>query len=81
MSLNVSGSKYIKVYDPTIRLDYSDKVLWANLVSSRKTGAGKVDGETGEAVVIPIRERKCRKGHFPVGKQGLSAMPLSRPSF
>ena len=35
MSLNVSGSKYIKVYDPTIRLNYSDKVLWANLVSSR----------------------------------------------
>ena len=25
MSLNVSGSKYIKVYDPTIRLNYSDK--------------------------------------------------------
>ena len=53
MSLNVSGSKYIKVYDPTIRLNYSDKVLWANLVSSRKTGAVKVDGETGEAVVNP----------------------------
>lgn len=48
MSLNVSGSKYIKVYDPTIRLNYSDKVLWANLVSSRKTGAVKVDGETGK---------------------------------
>lgn len=64
MSLNVSGSKYIKVYDPTIRLNYSDKVLWANLVSSRKTGAVKVDGETGEAVVNPNTGKEVQERAF-----------------
>lgn len=64
MSLNVSGSEYIKVYDPTIRLNYSDKVLWANLVSSRKTGAVKVDGETGEAVVNPNTGKEVQERAF-----------------
>lgn len=67
MSLNVSGSKYIKVYDPTIRLNYSDKVLWANLVSSRKTGAVKIDGETGGS---------CCKSQYGKGSAGKGIFPL-----
>lgn len=51
MSLNVSGSKYVRVYNPAIRLNYSDKVVFADLVSSRKTGNVKVDKDTGEVVV------------------------------
>ena len=51
MSLNISGSKYVRVYDPTIKLNFSDKVLLANLVSSRKTGNAKLDKETGEVVI------------------------------
>jgi len=38
MSLNVSGSKFVKVYAPTMKLNYSDKVVFATLVSSRKNG-------------------------------------------
>ena len=51
MSLNVSGSRYIKVYDPSINLSYSDKVLFANLVSSRKTGRVMLDKESGEIAI------------------------------
>ena len=50
MSLNISGSRFVKVYDPTIKLNYSDKVLFANLVTSRKTGNVKMDNTTGEVV-------------------------------
>mgnify|MGYP003291968382 CR=1 FL=1 len=50
MSLNISGSRFVKVYDPTIKLNYSDKVLFANLVTSRKTGNAKIDKTTGEVV-------------------------------
>lgn len=48
MSLNVSGNKYVTVYDPTIKLNYSDKVIFAKLVTSRKTDEAKMDKETGE---------------------------------
>lgn len=50
MSLNISGSKYVKVYDPSMRLDYSDKVIFANLVTSRKTGNVKLDETTGNQI-------------------------------
>ena len=50
MSLNISGSRFVKVYDPTIKVNYSDKVLFANLVTSRKTGNVKMDNTTGEVV-------------------------------
>ena len=50
MNLNISGSRYVKVYDPTIKLNYSDKVLFANLETSRKTGNVKMDNTTGEVV-------------------------------
>ena len=62
MSLNISGSKYVRVYDPTIKLNYSDKVLFANLTTSRKTGNMKVEKDTGEVVLNadtgkPVQER------------------------
>lgn len=53
MSLNVSGTKYVRVFDPEIKLKVSDKILFANLVTSRKTGNPKVDKSTGEAVLNP----------------------------
>lgn len=53
MSLSVSGNKFVRVYDPSIKLNFSDKVVFANLVTSRKTGNPKVDKETGEIVVNP----------------------------
>lgn len=46
MSLTVSGSRFVRVYDPTIDLKYSDKVIKARIVTSRKTGR-KVPGEDG----------------------------------
>lgn len=53
MSLNISNAKYVKVFDPQIKLAYSDKVVFATLVSSRKTGNVKINKETGEIVVNP----------------------------
>lgn len=53
MSLHVSGTKYVRVYDPEIKLKISDKILFANLVTSRKTGNSKVDKSTGEVVLNP----------------------------
>lgn len=47
MSLTVSGSRFVRVYDPTIDLKYSDKVIKARIVTSRKTGR-KVKGEDGK---------------------------------
>lgn len=53
MSLNISGSKYVRVYDLNIRLNFSDKVVFANLVTSRKTGKVKKDKDTGAVIVNP----------------------------
>lgn len=43
MSLNVSNSRFVRVYDPTIDLKYSDKVVKARIVTSRKTGRKAVN--------------------------------------
>lgn len=53
MSLDISGSKFVTVYDPSIKLNFSDKVVVASLVTSRKTGNPKVDKKTGEVVTNP----------------------------
>jgi len=47
MSLNIGSdnSKYIAVKNPTMKLAYSDKVIFADLVTSRKTGEQKADKE------------------------------------
>jgi hypothetical protein len=47
MSLSVSGSRFVRVYDPSIDLKYSDKVIKARLVTSRKTGR-MIPGENGQ---------------------------------
>lgn len=71
MSLNIAGSKYIRVYDPIIRLNYSEKVLFANLITSRKTGNAKVNKNTGEIIVntetgepVPERAYSRWEGRF-----------------
>lgn len=48
MSLNISGTRFVKVYDTEIRLQVSDKIIFAKLSTSRKTGKEFVDKETGE---------------------------------
>lgn len=48
MSLNISGTRYVKVYDTEIRLQVSDKIVFARLSTSRKTGNDYVDKGTGE---------------------------------
>ena len=62
MSLVVSGSKFVKVYDTEIKLQVSDKIVFAHLSSSRKTGNDRVDSETGEILMDgegnPLPERR-----------------------
>lgn len=61
MSLNVSDSKYVHVYGTEIKLQVSDKIVFARLSTSRKTGKERVDTETGEILVDdkgnPLSER------------------------
>lgn len=62
MSLNVSGSKFVYVYDAEIKLQVSDKIVFAHLSTSRKTGNYRVDAQTGETLVDengnPFAERR-----------------------
>lgn len=51
MSLSVNGSRFVRVYDPTIDLKYSDHVVKARIVTSRKTGRKMTDKETGEILL------------------------------
>lgn len=50
MSLNVSGSKYVRVYDTEIKLQISDRIVFARLSTSRKTGNDRVN-ESGETLL------------------------------
>ena len=50
MSLNISGTKFVRVYDTEIKLQVSDKTVFARLSTSRKTGKEQVDKETGNIV-------------------------------
>lgn len=63
MSLNINGSKFVRVYDTEIKLQVSDKIVFAHLSTSRKTGREQVDTETGEVLLAedgsPLPER-CR---------------------
>ena len=62
MSLNVSGSKFVRVYNTEIKLQVSDKIVFAHLSTSRKSGKNRVDTETGEVLVDeqgnPLPERR-----------------------
>jgi len=72
MSFNIGGveSKYVSVKNPNIRFNYSDKVIFAELTTSRKTGRAKIDEETGEALIdsngnpIPERAYYTWEGRF-----------------
>lgn len=63
MSLNVGdkNSKYVAVSNVTMRYAFSEKVLFADLRTSKKTGANKFDKETGEIITDaqgnPVPER------------------------
>lgn len=62
MSLNISGTKFVRVYDTEIKLQVSDKIVFAHLSTSRKTGKEQVDKETGEILMgkdgEPLQERR-----------------------
>ncbi len=67
MSLNVSNSRFVHVYEPFIDLKYSDKVVKARIVTSRKTGRKAVDKKTGEVLLgkdgKELDERKFSEFH------------------
>lgn len=62
MSLNISGSMYVRVYDTELKLQVSDKIVFARLSTSRKTGNDLMDAETGKALTgkdgKPLPERR-----------------------
>lgn len=66
MSLNLGDgiSKYVVVRNASMRFQFSERVVFADLFVSRKTGNVKVDSETGEAVLKdgqPVHERVYTK--------------------
>lgn len=71
MSFNIGAhnSRYVAVSNITMRFDFSEKVLFADLRTSRKTGRFKTDG-TGEIVTdekgnaIPERVYTYWEGRF-----------------
>ena len=52
MSFNIVEikNKYVTVSNVTMRFVSSEKVLFADLRTSRKTGRFKIDKQTGEAI-------------------------------
>lgn len=84
MSLSINGSKFVRVYDTEIKLQVSDKIVFAHLSTSRKTGKEQVDAGTGEILLagdgspLPERRRSSWNAAVPHGTPGLLAMPLSR---
>lgn len=81
MGLNIGNnmSKYVVVRNITVRPNFSSKVLFADLVVSRKTGKPKVDTNTGEVATdkngqpIPERFYQRFKAKF-VGKATAKAI-------
>lgn len=51
MSLNIGNSKYVYVKNPTMKLDFSENVVFADLTTSRKTTKIKKDSATGNEIV------------------------------
>lgn len=72
MSFNVgdSRSRFVAVSDVTMRFQYSEKVLFADLRTSRKTGKFKTEKNSGEVLrdgngePFPEREYKHWEGRF-----------------
>lgn len=67
MSLNISGAKFVRVYDTEIKLQVSDKIVFARLSTSRKTGKELTDVDTGEVITgkdgKPLPERRFSSWH------------------
>lgn len=71
MSFNIgeNNSKYVVVNNVTMRFAFSEKVLFADLRTSRKTGKDKADKETGEIILkdgkpVPERTYSHWEGRF-----------------
>ncbi len=77
MSLSINGSKFVRVYDTEIKLQVSDKIVFAHLSTSRKTGKEQVDAGTGE-ILLAGDGSPLPNAAVPHGTPGLLAMPLSR---
>lgn len=58
MSFNIGdkNSKFVTVSNVTMRFAFSEKVLFADLCTSRKTGNPKVNKNTGE-IITDAQER------------------------
>lgn len=84
MGLNIgsSRSRYVVVRNLTMKLNFSDKVIFADLIVSKKTGMPKVDKQTGEVVLgedgnpIPARVYMRFKAKF-VGQAAEMAKSLA----
>jgi len=67
MSLNIGSenSKFVVVKNPTLKLAYSEKVIFADLTTSKKTGKSKTNKDTGEVILDehgnPVAERAYSK--------------------
>ena len=72
MSFNIgeNSSKFVSVSNVTMKFAFSDKVLFADLRTSRKTGNYKADKETGAAILdekgnpVPERSYSRWEGRF-----------------
>jgi len=72
MSLNVgdSNSRYVRVSNVSMKFAYSDKVAFADLITSHKTGRPKTDPETGVVITntqgeeVPERRYSRWEGRF-----------------
>lgn len=88
MSLNIGdkNSRYVFVSNVTMRFAFSEKVLFADLRTSRKTGNMKVNKETGEIIndehgnPVPERAYSRWEGRF-VGNAFEPAKALSNGQY
>lgn len=64
MSLNIGGSRFVYVKNPIMRLDFSDKVVFADLSTSIKTSNSKKDPETGEIIINPETGEPVYERHY-----------------
>ena len=64
MSLNIGSSRFVYVKNPTMKLDFSENVVFADLTSSRKTLNPKKDAETGKEIINPNTGEPVYERHY-----------------
>lgn len=64
MSLNIGNSRFVYVKQPTMKLDFSENVVFADLTTSRKTLNLKKDFETGMEIVHPDTGEPVYERHY-----------------